>query len=105
MHLAPATRRWANKVARDFELEPHHLMLLEGAGAAWDRAKAAGAVIAQEGLTFTDQNGHPRARPEVAIERDARTLFARLLRELALDVTAPDEPRPPGLATGWRRAT
>jgi len=38
----------------------------------------------------------PRPRPEVAIERDARLAFARLLRELDLGAPPPMEPRPPG---------
>ena len=32
----------------------------------------------QYGLIFTDPTGSPKARPEVAIERDARVAFARL---------------------------
>jgi hypothetical protein len=59
---------------------------------------AAREVLDKDGLTYTDRFGAPRARPEVAIERDSRIAFARLVRELALDVEAPPEPsRPPAL--------
>jgi hypothetical protein len=67
------------------------------AAEAWDRAEQAREAIAQHGMTFMDRFGQPHARPEIAIERDNRIAFARLLRELALDVEAPDAPRPPSI--------
>jgi len=95
-HLATATKKWFANVVEEFELEPHHLRLLTLAAEAWDRGQQAREAIAKEGLTFTDKHGQPRARPEVSIERDSRIAFARLLRELALDVSTPaDDCRPP----------
>jgi hypothetical protein len=47
------------------------------------------------GLTYEDRFGCPRARPEIAVERDSRIGFARLVRELGLDVNNPDDARPP----------
>jgi phage terminase small subunit len=95
-HLRAATRRWWAGVVTGYELEAHHLMLLTKAAEAWDRAEQARELLAEHGLTYADRFGQPRARPEVAIERDSRTGFARLLRELALDVQPPQEtPRPP----------
>jgi phage terminase small subunit len=84
-------------VTSTFELEEHHLRLLTLAAEAWDRGQQAREAIVEKGLTFDDRFGVPHARPEVAIERDSRTAFARLLRELALDISAPDESRPPGI--------
>lgn len=94
-HLALATRRWWAGVVADFALEPHHLRLLTLAGEAWDRGQQARAVIEQHGLTYQDRFNQPRCRPEVSIERDARTSFARMLRELQLDIEAPDSRLPP----------
>jgi P27 family predicted phage terminase small subunit len=97
-HLRLATRRWWKSVVADFELEAHHVRLLTLAAEAWDRGQQAREALAEHGLTFSDRFGQPHARPEVAIERDSRISFARLLRELALEVEPPGEPgRPPGL--------
>jgi phage terminase small subunit len=102
-HLAPKTRAWWRSVVADYSLEPHHLHLLQLAGEAWDRAQQARAALAQHGLTF-DKKGVPCTRPEVAIERDSRLAFARLVRELDLDVDAPpaERTRPAGLRSNRR---
>ncbi len=60
-------------------------MLLRAAGEAWDRCQQARQAVADQGLTFTDASGSIKTKPAVSIERDARTLFARLVRELNLD--------------------
>jgi P27 family predicted phage terminase small subunit len=96
-HLQPATRRWFNDVVADFDLEPHDIRLLTLACEAWDRGQAAREIVDRDGMTFLDRFGQPKSRPEIAIERDSRIGFARLLRELALDIDGPDS-RPPGLA-------
>ena len=55
-------------------------------------------------MTFIDRFGSPRTRPEVAIERDARLAFARLVRELDLDCEPPASSgsRPPSLISNRR---
>lgn len=98
-HLRPATKRWFTSVLDDFDLDPHHIKLLTLAGEAWDRGQAAREIVDDKGMTYNDRFGQPKARPEVSIERDSRIGFARLLRELALDVDAPDDaPRAPRTA-------
>jgi phage terminase small subunit len=94
-HLQRATKRWWSGVVADFAMEPHHLRLLTLAAEAWDRGQEAREVLAEKGLTYEDRFDCPRARPEVAIERDSRIAFARLVRELALDVEPPAEARLP----------
>lgn len=98
-HLRPVTRRWWQSVIEEYELEPHHVRLLTLAGESWDRCQQAREALAANGLTYQDRFGAPRARPEVAIERDSRIAFARVLRELRLDLDPPDS-RPPGLGGG-----
>jgi phage terminase small subunit len=99
-HLSPAMKDWWDAVTADYDLDRHHLRLLEAACGAWDRMVQARIALAEHGLTYESQGG-PRARPEVAIERDSRLSFARLLRELDLDV-APEPPRPPSLRSNRR---
>lgn len=94
-HLEPDTIAWIDGVLRDFQLEGHHRRLLILAGESFDRSRQARRAIDKHGLTFKGPSG-PRARPEVAIERDSKVAFARLLREIGLDIEPPnDAPRPP----------
>jgi phage terminase small subunit len=99
-HLRPKTKKWFREVVATFELEPHHVRLLTLAGEAWDRAEQSRQAIAEKGLTYTDRFGCPRSRPEVAVERDSRVAFARLLRELQLDAPPPGETRVPRIGGG-----
>lgn len=92
-HLKAATRKWFESVISDYELEPHHLRLLQLAAESWDRCEQSRVILAKHGLTFNDRFDQPKARPEVAIERDSRIAYARLLRELGLDLESPDAPR------------
>ena len=105
-HLQEATRAWFEHVTGSFVLEEHHLRLLTLAGEAWDRCAQAREAIDANGLTYTDRFDAPRMRPEVAVERDSRIAFARLLRELDLDVAppggGPSASRPPALASNRR---
>lgn len=97
-HLSDDAAAWWCDVVAEFELEQHHIRLLTLAAEAWDRTRVAGAVIAEEGLTFVDRFGSPKPRPEVAIQRDSTIAFARLIRELDLDVTGNTEAlRPPAI--------
>jgi len=99
-HLKPATQCWFLSVVDEFQLEEHHVRILTLAGEAWDRWTAAREAIETNGLTFDDRFGMPRARPEIAIERDSRIAFARCVREMGLDLLEPESPRPP--RTGGR---
>src|SRR5262245_37353772 len=92
-HLKPETQQWFDHVVAECVLEPHHVRLLTLAGEAWDRGVQAREQVDKEGLTFVDRLGAVRPHPCVAIERDSRIAFARLLRELALDVDGPSEER------------
>lgn len=103
-HLSIGARQWWQQVVADYDLEPHHLRLLQSAAEAWDRMQQARQALSDHGgLTFTGANGDMKTHPAVAIERDARIAYARLVRELDLDAGAPAESRrPPSLYSNRR---
>lgn len=103
-HLSEEACEWWRSVVSDYDLEAHHLRLLQAAAESWDRMQQARQALADHGsLTFTDSSGNLKAHPAEAIERNARTGFARLVRELDLDAGAPSERgRPPALASNRR---
>jgi P27 family predicted phage terminase small subunit len=97
-HLSQAAKKWFRSVIESFNLEDHDVNLLTLACEALDRCEQARVVLAKEGVTFIDRFGCPRAHPCVAIERDSRLAYARLLRELCLGDDVPDDTsRPPAI--------
>jgi P27 family predicted phage terminase small subunit len=106
-HLSKPARSWWKSAQKHYEMGEHHLLLLTAAGEAWDRLQQARRILASEGITFRDDRGNVRAHPAVAIERDARTGFARIVRELAFDddniKRGPGRPPSPISWTGERK--
>jgi phage terminase small subunit len=102
-YLKPATRDWFDQVVAEFELDQHHVRLLTLAAEAWETGQEARAAIAKHGTIYVDRFGAPRKRPEVSVQAEARIAFARLLRELDLDVDPPaTASRPPPLHSNRR---
>lgn len=89
-HLKKKTRTWIYKIQRDYELEERHLRLLILCGEAWDRGQEAREQISKEGLTIKDRFKQTRPHPAIAVERDCRIGFARLLKEVGLDLEEAD---------------
>jgi P27 family predicted phage terminase small subunit len=92
-HLSQEMRNWWTQIVNEFILESHHVRLLQLACEAWDRQAAARQILAEEGMTIPTGTGSRKPHPAVGIERDAKTQFARLLRELDLDVEMPKQDR------------
>lgn len=102
-HLSADTGAWWVQVHLDYQLEPHHTRLLTLACEAFDRAAQARDLVAAEGLVVATSDEGRKPHPAVNIERDARLAFARLVRELDLDVDGPaQEARPPALRSNRR---
>ena len=72
-HLRPDTRAWWQSVHQDYELGEHHSRLLTMACEAWDRACQAREILAKDGIV-------------IAMERDARIAFARLVAQIGCEV-------------------
>jgi phage terminase small subunit len=86
IHLRRTTLVFWQEVATHFGLTPEDCAILTLACESWDRGVEAREALAEHGTTYTDRFGQPRARPEVAIERDSRLAFLRLIRSLRLDL-------------------
>ena len=83
-HLTAASRQWWDRVVGEYDLDASALRLLVLACEAWDRCASAREVLDREGVVYIDRFDAPRTRPEVAIERDSRLAFLRLVRALGL---------------------
>ena len=102
-HISKEAADWWRSVVRNYDMEGHHLRLLQAACEAWDRMQQGREAVASQGITFRAANGDLKANPAVAIERDARVAFARLVRELDLDAEGPaDRSRPPAIGSNRR---
>jgi hypothetical protein len=86
-------------VVNRWELEEHHIHTLTLAAVALDRCTEARELIAAEGLTVPTANGGSKLHPACRVESASMIAFARLLRELDLDIEPPaeDVKRPPML--------
>ncbi len=82
--LGAAGKRYWIAVTAAFALETHELEHLRLAAESLDRAAEARAAVAADGLTFQTRSGELRPNPAVAMERDARSSFARLVALLRL---------------------
>lgn len=102
-HLDPDTRRWWRSVVSEFVMESHHLRLLQAACEAWDRYQQARQTLATEGPIVFDRFGQACTHPAIAIERDSRAAFLRLVKALDLDVEPPrpGPGRPPRAMGGF----
>jgi len=96
-HLSDVARQWWSDVADSDETKftnPVFATLLTTAAEAFDRYVSARDKLNADGLTFTDRFNQPKARPEATIERDARSAFASLCKQLQIDVKAAEEQLP-----------
>ena len=94
-HLSSPSREWCEEIRAEFDLEAHSERLLVLAAGAWDQAEEARARLAKDGTYVEDRFGALKAHPGVAVLRDARLSFARLVRELGIEPDHSQPNRPP----------
>ena len=95
--LSKDAAAWWASVVGEWDLDPHHLHLLTAAAEQLDVRQQAQEAMARDGAVVLDRFGQPKPHPGAAIQRDAALTFARLVRELGLDIPASEAPRPPRL--------
>jgi P27 family predicted phage terminase small subunit len=102
-HLAKPTRAYWQSVVSANDLEPHRVRLLTLACEAWDRTVEARELIARDGMVVAGREGGMRPHPAIAIERDSRLAFVRIMRELGLRVAGAVRygPGRPATPLGW----
>jgi P27 family predicted phage terminase small subunit len=97
-HLQKEGRDFWESVLSDFNIKDgHHLKLLENACVCLDRIAQARRQIKKHGGFYKDRFNQPKEHPAHKTERDNKIIFARLLRELNLDIEPPRESKPPAL--------
>jgi hypothetical protein len=79
----------------------HHFTLLEQAAACLDRIHEAGELLERERHIIKDRFEQLKEHPAAKMERDNKILFARLLRELGLDLAKAEMSRPPTRPGGY----
>ena len=99
--LKAPTKKWVKKVEGEWQLDEHHRRLLILAAQCWDRAQDAKTLADQEGTLIKDRFNQLKTNPAVDIERQSMLAFSKLLRELGLDLTEPEDPRPPYRPGGY----
>ena len=88
-------RKFWRQITTDFDLtEHHHFELLKQACFCLDRVETARKTLEKEGLFVLNRFNECREHPALKVEKDNRALFARLIRELGLDIVT-TESRPP----------
>jgi hypothetical protein len=89
-------RKFWKETLGSFELSDlHDLEMLKMAGACLDRMKENSKTIEDEGRFFDDRFGQPKPHPAAKEIKDDSALFARLCREMGLDIEPVSENRIP----------
>ena len=95
-YLKKAGRELWRSIAKGWQLNKHHLTILQSLCETVDKKNQAEMELRAGKLTYRNRHGEFRPNPLVAIIRDCNTTIARLIRELNLSEQAADN-RPPGL--------
>jgi phage terminase small subunit len=86
------------KVLKEYRFtDEHDYRRLDLACGCLDRIDQFQEIIKIEGVMVEDRFQQTKEHPAVKGERDQKIVFARLIRELNLDIQPGKESRPPGL--------
>ncbi len=94
--LNTAGRVFWKKCLSEFELsESHDLQRLEMACRTLDDLKQAQDRVKKDGMFTVNRYNNVIEHPAMKSIKNLRLLFCKIVRELNLDVSLPDESRPP----------
>jgi hypothetical protein len=91
----PGRRFWKAATRERVFSESHDLARLLIGARTLDEIAADEATLATEGRFTVDRWGRRVAHPALKSLQENRALFLRVIRELALDLVAPEDSRPP----------
>lgn len=83
-------RVFRRAVQAEWDLDVRHLAILDQACAVLKEIYSTSATLHREGLFYHDRFGQPKVHPLQKELRQLRVVFARLVRELGLDVDEED---------------
>ncbi len=81
-HLGDNAASWLRETCDRCDLIEEEIRLLPLAAESLDRNEQARQAIDEHGMTYEDRFGNPKTRPEVAIERDSKLAYARIIKQL-----------------------
>jgi hypothetical protein len=94
-HLLAAGKRLWMDISGVYALEPHQFELLKSLCECLDRQELCRKQLKKDGLFLVTRFGETKPHPALREEREHRILYARLIRELNLDLEIPENPRKP----------
>jgi P27 family predicted phage terminase small subunit len=102
-HLSSEAADWWRAIVADYDLQSHHLKILEAACDAWDRMSTARELLLAEGITSVSKSG-VKAHPAIASAEHGRRAGNpaghQRRKKAAADCTAAQAVAVPRLASG-----
>jgi phage terminase small subunit len=94
--LKPPGKRFWKKVLNEYDLsESHDLERLKMACRCLVEIEEAEKTVEDEGRFIKDRFSQTKEHPGARAIRDNKMLFIKIIRELNLDISTPDDSRPP----------
>lgn len=94
-HLLKGGKQLWLDIAGEYDLEAHQVEILRSLCETLDRLELCRRQLKKDGLFSVNRFGETKPHCALKEEREHRVLFARLARELNLDLEIPESPRKP----------
>lgn len=85
-HISRKAKEWWCKIVDEWVLDDAGLLILQSGLEAFDRMKAAAALIEKYGIVAPDRFGQLKTNPAVLVERDSRAAMLAAFKQLHLDL-------------------